>query len=112
MKYILSLMLLIASVSLVQAAFITDVQVQEALNPPDTFMVMSAISAPIMAFEFIYEASPVVTPLVNKLSHLNSYTFNNTSDAISEESLLTLVCHFREVETVPKFPTLIRQNRN
>ncbi len=102
-------MLLIAGLFLAQSAFTMDVQVQEALTPPDTLMVVSAISAPIMAFEFIYKASPTVTPSDNKLSHLNSYILNK-SDETSVEATLILVSGFQEGETVLKFPYLI-QNR-
>lgn len=106
MKYILSLMLLIASVFLAQSAFAMNVQVQEALTPPDTLMVVSAISAPIMAFEFIYEASPTVTPSANVSGHLSSYILNNKSDETPVEATLILARNFKEVETVLKFPCL------
>ena len=92
-----------------QSAFTMNVQVKEALTPPDTFMVVSAISAPTITFEYKLSGSQMVTPSANKLSHLNSYIINK-SDEISVQDTLILACHFMEVETVLKFPYLIRQN--
>ena len=110
MKFILSLMMLIACIFLAQSAFAMDVKVQEALNPPDTFMVVSAISAPTGQSEFIYEASTVVTLSVNALSHLNSYIVNKSDETLIMATLI-LESHFKEVETVLKFPYLIQANR-
>lgn len=107
MKYILSLMLLIASIFMAQSAFAATPMIQEALIPPDTF-VTSAISAPAVTLEFTYEASPMVTTSDNKLSHLNPYIINK-SDEIPVQDILMPVGHFREVETVLKFPCLIHK---
>lgn len=112
MKLILSLMLLIASIFMAQSALAMNVQVQEALTPPDTFMVVSAISAPAMTFEYKLVASPVVTLSDNKLSHLNSYIINNTHKKGLYTAYVTagLRDKLQGVETVLKFPYLIQTN--
>ncbi len=92
MKFILSLMMLIAGI----------------FSAPDTFVV-SAISAPVMAFEYKLVTHATVTPLVNRLSHLNFYIMTKSDKTLDKETII-LASHFREVETVPKFPNLIRQN--
>lgn len=97
-------MLLIASVFMAQSAFAVTATIQEALNPPDTFVVM--ITAPVEMTEFIYEASPMVTPSANVSSHLSTYIINKSDEIPGQDTL----SHFREVETVLKFPYLIRQN--
>ena len=109
LKIILSLMLIIASIFMAQSAFAMDVQVKEALTPPDVLVSASAISAPDMTYEFVYKTSPTVTLQVNELSQLNGYILNNSSDISTE---ITLTAGFwndpQEVETVLKFPYLIR----
>jgi len=98
LKLLLSLMMLIAGVFLAQSTFAMNAEVQESLIP-DTFT--SAVYAPVLAFDYTYDKSIVVTPIIQEESHLNSYIINKKYG--QRTSLLEIGRNFKGVETVQKF---------